>query len=68
MDIPAIQIPSKKDMWLNLDSEKSIISWYNVLKNRHECKHKHKHKKSKKNTSVMYENKTWRQLFFDFDR
>lgn len=61
MDIPAIQIPSKKDLWLNLDSDDSIVSWYGVLRNR-------RNHKTKENASVMQPNKYWRKLFFKLDR
>ncbi len=60
--IPSITIPStKKDMWLNINSDKSIISWYNSIYDRRKSK-----KSSKKKTYQAIENKGWRQIFFDF--
>ena len=60
--IPSIAVPStKKDLWLNLNSDKSIISWYNSIYDRRKSK-----KTSKKNKSNVIDNKGWRQIFFDF--
>jgi hypothetical protein len=56
-----LEIPKKKDLWLNIDSEKAIISWYNRLKDRQT-----KRKKSSKKT-LVYENKKWRELFFELE-
>lgn len=56
-----LEIPKKKDLWLNIDSEKAIISWYNRLKDRQT-----KRKKSSKKI-LVYENKKWRELFFELE-
>ena len=68
LSIPAISIPSsKKDLWLNINSDKSIISWYNSIYDRRKSKSKKTSSNSKKkNTSQSIDNKGWRQTFFDF--
>jgi hypothetical protein len=68
--IPSIFIPSsKKDLWLNINSEKSIISWNNSIYERRKIKNK----KGKHIFCTIYnqetsgqENRGWRQVFFDF--
>jgi hypothetical protein len=57
-----LEIPGKKDLWLNIDSEKAIISWYNRLKERQAKRQK----SSRPKKMIIYENKKWRELFFEF--
>ena len=78
----SISIPTtKKDLWLNVDSEKSIISWYKTIqerrKNRNDMnikKLKEKFYKGKKTGNIfklicaeIKDNKGWRQVFFEFE-
>ncbi len=75
--ILSISIPSsKKDLWLNLNSDKSIISWHNTICERRKIKKNKTNKKGNNkrkgnmflisNQENGYENKGWRQMFFDF--
>jgi hypothetical protein len=62
MSLPSISIPSKKDLWLNLESTKSVLSWYkNIYERRKKIKANakklkdsfYKLKNSKKNQNIF---------------
>jgi hypothetical protein len=64
--VPSISVPlSKKDLWLNLNSDKSILSWFNVLKDR---RLKDLRRKSKSKVKVNSDKKCgWRNIYFELD-
>lgn len=78
----SISIPTtKKDLWLNLDSEKSVVSWYKTIKQRRKKmndndmkKLKEKFYKGKKTGNIfklmcteIRDNKGWRQVFYEIE-
>jgi hypothetical protein len=69
--IPIIDIPSSnKDFWLNVHSDRAYISWYNVMKDRRQKGEKGKvskkdKKRKSKDINVVYDNKEWRQIFYN---
>jgi hypothetical protein len=78
--IPSVSIPSKNNLWLNLDSTKSILSWYKSIYERRKKMKKlkensYKLKNSKKKGNMFnlivdqdadYESKEWRKTYFEF--
>jgi hypothetical protein len=59
--IPNITIPLyKKDFWLNVQSDKAYISWYNVMKDRRQ-----KGSKKRKSKIMVYDNKSWCQVYYE---
>ena len=75
ISVPSISVPSsKKDLWLNLNSDKSMISWYNSI---YDCRRSKKKAELKNQTNkkkrlianqeiIGKEHNGWRQTFFDF--
>lgn len=61
--IPIISIPLKKDLWVDVDSDKSYVSWYNVLKYRLKDRKKNGISKRQKGKN----NKEWRNIFYELD-
>lgn len=62
-EILSIYIPSSKDLWLNIDSEKSYLSWYKVIKEKKGVKIVNKKYRSNR-SNVIYDNKEWSQIFY----
>lgn len=65
--IPSISIPTSNDLWLNVDSTHSVVSWQTFMYERHRKMMKSK-KPIKKFNDVekIKSEKKWRRLFFDF--
>lgn len=76
----SVSIPFNTDLWLNLDSNKSVLSWYKSIYNRRK-KIKNNMKKLKESSSTKkkgnifnliinqdadYESKEWKQTYFEF--
>ena len=73
--LPSISL--KNDLWLNLESTKSVLSWYKIiLERRKKIKDNKKLKESTKkkgnmfnmvaNQDADYEAKEWKQIYFEF--
>lgn len=81
VSIPTISIPStKKDMWLNINSDKSILSWYKTMNERRKKKNEDELKKTKEklykkkgnmfkllNQEYKKDSKEWKQAFEEFE-
>ncbi len=68
-----ISIPSSNDLWLNVESNHSVLSWYTSMSERRRktMKNMKKGNKPKKsmfevNQDVKNYEKKWRRMFFDF--
>jgi hypothetical protein len=76
MSFPVISIPRQSDLWLNIDSDHSVISWYTLIlerrRNMMKMLRKMKTLKSKNTSKLISEEtkkhyeKKWRRIFFDF--
>lgn len=73
LNIPQISIPSEnKDLWLNVSSVDSYISWYKDMKYRIGIKRgikliPGKKMKKEKGNALNYDKKVWRQVYYDLE-
>lgn len=72
-NIPQISIPSEnKDLWLNVSSVDSYISWHKHLKYRIGIKRginliPGKKMRKEKGNVLNYDYKPWRQVYYDLE-
>jgi len=67
--IPSISIPTSNDLWLNVESAHSVVSWQTFMYERHRKMMKSKKPIKKFNDAEKIKSeKKWRRLFLIFAR